>query len=115
MMRALLLCLLVSCVAADTMEPSDLIGEPCTLGRDCLNGLCLMSLGDLTYPEGMCSMDCGTQPTDICGEGNICLTHNPTERSYCYQDCTEDAYRCREGYSCESVAFFTWACLPPLG
>jgi len=93
-------------------------GAPCEAADECEGGTCLTATQDgvVQFEGGMCSAECDGLAGGGCIEGEEhCLTYIATEESHCYQACEYDGPddQCRDGYRCLSVAFLTFACMPP--
>ena len=93
-------------------------GEPCAndMGMEnadskCFSpfgqGFCFQESSDGGFPGGYCSMlDCQAPglPTDVCGEGNVCIDIDGAsgDVTACLKGC-DNADACREGYACADI------------
>lgn len=117
---SLVVYLALSIAGCSQAMPEDISenGGPCSVAGECLGDVCLTELGTnddlIEFEEGLCTASCDGMTGDGCFDGEHCLTHVATEQANCYQGCTYgQAGECRDGYHCVSVAFLTFACMPP--
>jgi serine protease len=89
--------------------PTLVVGSPCALDTDCLDGgRCVKG-----YPGGYCTRDCNTQS---CPAGSKCYLVDPATNSRaCIQTCTgpnAGQSNCRSSYVCYDDEEGGGQCLP---
>ena len=74
------------------------IGDPCTVARDCGPGVCL---NRAIAPGGSCSLKC-TVGGAACPAGSVCVAQViDGDTAGCLRACAKDA-DCRSGYTCRT-------------
>jgi len=94
-------------------------GGSCEKDNDCTSALCEQQLSDdFVFPGGLCTNECDIDAAvgeTGCTLSEVCLIHNATGATFCYQRCNSDD-DCREEWLCLNIGFFspTLVCLPNL-